>query len=53
MATFTTHDGVELAYEDRGGSGFPLVMLHGWGQTQAMSRCQFTDLAPSRRGYHP
>lgn len=49
MATFTTHDGVELAYEDRGGSGFPLVMLHGWGQTQAMFRCQFADLAPSRR----
>lgn len=49
MATLTTHDGVELAYEDRGGSGFPLVMLHGWGQTQAMFRCQFADLAPSRR----
>jgi len=49
MGTFTTHDGVELAYEDRGGSGFPLVMLHGWGQTQATFRCQFADLAPSRR----
>ena len=49
MATFTTHDGVELAYEDRGGDGFPLVMLHGWGQTQAMFRHQLADLAPSRR----
>ncbi len=49
MATFTTHDGVVLAYEDRGGDGFPLVMLHGWGQTQAMFRHQLADLAPSRR----
>ena len=49
MATFVTHDGVELAYEDRGGDGFPLVMLHGWGQTQAMFRHQLSDLAPDRR----
>lgn len=49
MATFTTHDGVELAYEDRGGAGFPLIMLHGWGQTQAMFRHQLADLAPDRR----
>ena len=49
MATFVTHDGVELAYEDRGGDGFPFVMLHGWGQTQAMFRHQLADLAPDRR----
>jgi pimeloyl-ACP methyl ester carboxylesterase len=49
MATFVTHDGVELAYEDRGGDAFPLVMLHGWGQTQAMFRHQLSDLAPDRR----
>ena len=49
MATFVTHDGVELAYEDRGGDGFPLVLLHGWGQTQAMFRYQLADLAPDRR----
>src|SRR3954466_9453706 len=49
MSTFTTHDGVELAYEDRGGNGFPLVMLHGWGQTQAMFRHQLSDLAPDHR----
>ena len=49
MASFVTHDGVELAYEDRGGDGFPLVMLHGWGQTQAMFRHQLADLAPDRR----
>ena len=49
MAGFATHDGVELAYDDRGGDGFPLVMLHGWGQTQAMFRHQLSDLAPDRR----
>src|SRR3954454_3863247 len=49
MATFVTHDGVELAYEDRGGGAFPLVMLHGWGQTQAMFRHQLSDLAVERR----
>ena len=49
MSTFTTHDGVELEYRDRGGNGFPLVMLHGWGQTQSMFRHQLSDLAPDRR----
>ncbi len=49
MTTFTTQDGVELSYRDRGGNGFPLVMLHGWGQTQAMFRHQLADLAPDRR----
>ena len=46
MASFVTHDGVELAYEDRGGDGFPLVMLHGWGQTQAMFRHQLATWPP-------
>ena len=51
MPTFTTRDGVELAYEDTdpSGTGVPLVMLHGWGQTQAMFRHQLADLAPDRR----
>ncbi|QJY49326.1 alpha/beta fold hydrolase [Pseudonocardia broussonetiae] len=51
MPTFTTRDGVELAYEDTdpAGTGVPLVMLHGWGQTQAMFRHQLADLAPDRR----
>jgi pimeloyl-ACP methyl ester carboxylesterase len=51
MTTFTTNDGVELSYQDSGpaGEGPPLVMLHGWGQTQAMFRHQFAGLAPGRR----
>jgi pimeloyl-ACP methyl ester carboxylesterase len=54
MTTFTTNDGVELSYRDSGpvGSaeeGAPLVLLHGWGQTQAMFRHQFADLTATRR----
>ncbi|MBN9734903.1 MULTISPECIES: alpha/beta hydrolase [unclassified Pseudonocardia] len=53
MPTFTTSDGVELTYRDSGpASGTaapPLVMLHGWGQTQAMFRHQLTGLAGGRR----
>ncbi len=47
--TLTTNDGVRLAYRDTGGDGVPLVMLHGWGQTQAMFRHQIEALAPARR----
>jgi pimeloyl-ACP methyl ester carboxylesterase len=43
----TTGDGVTLHYRDSGGDGFPLVMLHGWGQTQAMFRHQLEGL-PAR-----
>jgi pimeloyl-ACP methyl ester carboxylesterase len=54
MSTFTTNDGVELAYRDTGpapdGAGAPpLVLLHGWGQTQAMFRHQVEGLADHRR----
>jgi pimeloyl-ACP methyl ester carboxylesterase len=49
MGTFTTNDGVTLTYSDTGGSGVPLVMVHGWGQTQAMFRNQLSGLASSRR----
>ena len=37
---FTTRDGVELAYRIAAVTAIPLVMLHGWGQTQAMFRHQ-------------
>lgn len=45
MNSFTTRDGVELSYTDSGGDGIPLVMLHGWGQTQAMFHHQVEGLA--------
>lgn len=35
-ATLTTRDGCALTYQDTGGEGIPLVMLHGWSQSQAM-----------------
>ncbi|MFE7526836.1 alpha/beta fold hydrolase [Kitasatospora sp. NPDC057542] len=49
MRELTTNDGVRLAYRDSGGDGVPLVMLHGWGQTQEMFRHQVEELAPGRR----
>ncbi len=49
MTTFTTNDGVSLNFHDSRGPGVPLVMLHGWGQTQAMFRGQVAGLAPHRR----
>lgn len=49
MSTFITNDGVELAFRDSGGNGVPLVMLHGWGQTQAMFRHQMSGLSDARR----
>ncbi len=49
MNELVTDDGVRLSVRDSGGPGVPLVMLHGWGQTQEMFRHQFQDLAASRR----
>ncbi|MFJ6379304.1 alpha/beta fold hydrolase [Kitasatospora sp. NPDC092039] len=49
MHELITNDGVRLAYRDSGGDGVPLVMLHGWGQTQEMFRHQVGGLAPGRR----
>ncbi|MGW6441630.1 alpha/beta fold hydrolase [Lentzea sp. NPDC055074] len=50
MPTFRTNDGVTLTYQDSGGpdGGVPLVMLHGWGQTQAMFRHQLGALGDRR-----
>jgi pimeloyl-ACP methyl ester carboxylesterase len=47
-STFTTSDGVDLSFRDNGGAGTPLVMLHGWGQTQEMFRHQLPSLPKSR-----
>ncbi|MBP0453515.1 alpha/beta hydrolase [Kitasatospora sp. RG8] len=49
MSELITTDGTRLVYRDSGGGGVPLVMLHGWGQTQAMFRHQVEGLAPGRR----
>ncbi|GGV94331.1 hypothetical protein GCM10015535_59590 [Streptomyces gelaticus] len=49
MGELTTNDPVRLTCRDSGGDGVPLVMLHGWGQTQAMFRHQMDGLAPARR----
>ncbi|WP_328842863.1 alpha/beta fold hydrolase [Streptomyces sp. NBC_00258] len=35
-ATVSTRDGCTLTYRDTGGEGIPLVLLHGWSQSQAM-----------------
>ena len=49
MTTFTTSDGVELCYHDSGGDGFPLILLHGWSQTQAMFKYQYEAFAARHR----
>ena len=49
MSAFTTNDGVELVYRTHGEGDVPLVMLHGWGQTQAMFRHQLAGLGATRR----
>lgn len=47
--TFTTSDGVRLAYDDSGGDAAPLVLLHGWGQSRAMFAHQREGLADIAR----
>lgn len=44
----TTNDGVTPACRDSGGDDVPLVMLHGWGQTQEMFRHRFEGSRPAR-----
>ncbi|MET7683675.1 alpha/beta hydrolase [Streptomyces sp. NPDC005423] len=48
-ATFTTRDGCALAYRDTGGQGIPLVLLHGWSQSQATFDRLLPLLRPERR----
>jgi pimeloyl-ACP methyl ester carboxylesterase len=47
--SFTTTDGVELAFDDTGGDGIPLILLHGWGQTRALFVHQISGLSADRR----
>jgi len=49
MRSFTTSDGVRISFQDSGGDGTPLVMLHGWQQTQEAFRHQRSDLSTARR----
>jgi pimeloyl-ACP methyl ester carboxylesterase len=49
MQVFTTNDGVNLAFRDTGGAGQPLVLLHGWAQTQESFRHQITGLSATYR----
>lgn len=46
--TFVTNDGVRIAYRDSGGEGVPLLMLHGWLQSQLAFQYQFDMLRPRR-----
>jgi pimeloyl-ACP methyl ester carboxylesterase len=52
MESFTTNDGVSLAFQDTGQTGSdapPLVIVHSWIQTQATFHHQVDGLAPRRR----
>jgi pimeloyl-ACP methyl ester carboxylesterase len=49
MPTFKTRDGVNFSFHDTGGAGQPLVLLHGWMQTQESFRHQATGLPSSCR----
>lgn len=44
----TTGDGVTLRVRDAGGEGIPLLLLHGWSQTQEMFRHQLTGFGARR-----
>lgn len=44
MTDIRTTDGVRLHIRDTGGAGVPLVLLHGWSQSQAMFRHQLDGL---------
>jgi pimeloyl-ACP methyl ester carboxylesterase len=55
------HDGLTFDYEDRGGDGEPVVVLHGypgshrsWDRVApALSKAGYRVLAPDQRGYSP
>eukprot|EP00803_Ostreobium_quekettii_P007367 evm.model.scf_89.4 EVM.evm.TU.scf_89.4 scf_89:8566-11639(+) len=45
MDTITTNDGVKIAYEKVGGSGNPLVLIHGWSGSRRYFDLNVRDLA--------
>jgi len=55
------HDGLTFDYDDHGGDGEPVVLLHGFPQTRtswhlvapALSGAGYRVLAPDQRGYSP
>ena len=47
--TFTTPSGVEIAYEERGGGGEPLVLVHGWTGFRGDFATEWDALAEDRR----
>ncbi|MFR9750905.1 alpha/beta fold hydrolase [Nocardia sp. 004] len=47
--TVLTRDGCELAYRDTGGHDIPVVLLHGWSQSQAVFDRLIDQLRPGRR----
>jgi pimeloyl-ACP methyl ester carboxylesterase len=55
------HDGLTFDYDDHGGDGEPVVLLHGFPQTRtswhliapALSAAGYRVLAPDQRGYSP
>lgn len=47
--TLTTRDGCGLAYRDTGGQGIPVVLLHGWSQSQATFDRLLPLLRPEQR----
>jgi pimeloyl-ACP methyl ester carboxylesterase len=49
MRTLTTRDGCALACRDTGGDGVPIVLLHGWSQSQAMFDRLVSLLRPEHR----
>jgi pimeloyl-ACP methyl ester carboxylesterase len=48
MGHYTTTDGCSIAYEVAG-DGEPLVLLHGWSQSQQMFKYQIADLRTRRK----
>ncbi|MBK3581333.1 alpha/beta hydrolase [Streptomyces sp. MBT65] len=48
-ATLTTRDGCALTYRDTGGQDIPLLLLHGWSQSQATFDRLLPLLGPEQR----